>query len=384
MADVTRLLITTSVPTTLVTFLLPYARYFRERGFVVHALSNGATGCEACREAFDEVFDIPWTRRPRDPVNLTEAPRRLRSLVAAEGYDLVHTHDPIAAFVTRYALRGTRRGGRPRVLYTAHGFHFHGEGGRLGNLVFRTAERLAGRWTDYLVVINRDDERAALEHRIVPRERLRYMPGIGVDTSVYAADSVTDAQLRALRDEIGVTDQAPLLTMVGEFNPGKRQRDAVTALATARRRDVHLVLLGVGPLMDEVRAQAAAEGVADRVHLLGFRTDVPAWLAASFATILPSEREGLPRCIMESLCLERPVISTRIRGVRELVDEETGVLTAVGDTPAMAEAIDALAGDPDRCARMGRLGRERMRAFDLAGVLTMHEDLYAEALGRTA
>lgn len=380
----TRLLITTSVPTTLVTFLLPFARYFRERGYVVHAASNGVSGCELCREAFDEVFDVPWTRRPRDPVNLVAAPRRLRAIVRAGDYDLVHTHDPIAAFVTRYALRRLRAGGAPRVIYTAHGFHFHGEGGRLSNLVFRTAERFAGRWTDYLVVINRDDEREALRHRIVPPQRLRYMPGIGVDLSYYAEDRVTPAQLRALRDEIGVPHDAPLLVMVGEFNPGKRHRDAVRALAAARRLDVHLVLLGVGPLMDDVRALAVAEGVGERVHLLGFRTDVPAWLAASFATILPSEREGLPRCIMESLCLERPVISTRIRGVRELVDDHTGVLTAVGDTAAMAAAIDALAGDPALRARLGSTGRERMQAFDLQKVLAMHESLYAEALTRSA
>ena len=380
----TRLLITTSVPTTLVTFLLPYARHFRSRGFTVHALSNGASDCAACRDAFDEVFDVPWTRRPRDPVNLTEAPRRLRALVREQRYDLVHTHDPIAAFVTRLALRRARRTGRPRVVYTAHGFHFHGEGGRLSNLVFRTAERLAGRWTDYLIVINRDDEQAALEHRIVPPQRLRYMPGIGVDLGIYAADRVTPSQVRGLRAEIGVPEDAQLLTMVAEFNPGKRHRDALRALAAARRRDVHLVLLGVGPLMDEVRAEADALGLRGRVHLLGFRSDVPAWLSASFATILPSEREGLPRCIMESFCLARPVISTRIRGVRELVDDDTGMLTAVGDTAAMAAAIDALAADPERSARMGRVGRERMGAFDLQRVLRLHEALYAEALADPA
>jgi len=379
-AAATRLLITTSVPSTLTAFLLPFARHFRERGFVVHAASNGVTSCDACREAFDEVFELPWTRRPRDPANVIEAPRRLRALVRARRYDLVHAHDPVAAFVTRFALRNVKRSGRPRVVYTAHGFHFHGEGGRLSNLAFLAAERLAGRWTDYLVVINRDDEREAKRHRIVPSDRLRYMPGIGVDLDHYDAGRVTPAEVRALRAEIGVDERAPLLTMVGEFNPGKRHRDAVRAVALARRRDVHLVLAGVGPLMDDVRELACSLEVANRVHLLGYRTDVPTLMAAAFATILPSEREGLPRCIMESMCLERPVIATRIRGVRELVDEETGILTDVGDVEAMARAIDTLADDGARANRLGWRGRERIRAFDLHRVLALHDELYAEAL----
>jgi glycosyltransferase involved in cell wall biosynthesis len=376
----TRLLITTSVPTTLTTFLLPYARHFRERGWVVHAASNGATGCAACRDAFDEVFDLPWTRRPRDPVNVTVAPRRLQALVEAGGYDLVHTHDPIAAFVTRLALRRMRARGRPRVIYTAHGFHFHGEGGRVSNGVFRSMEWVAGRWTDYLIVINRDDEQAARRFGIVAPDRLRYMPGIGVDLATYARDRVAPDRPQLLRAELGVPSDAPLLTMIAEFNPGKRHRDAVAALALAKRRDVHLLLAGTGPLMEAVRAAAADAGVGARVHLLGFRGDVPDLLHASFASILPSEREGLPRCIMESLCLERPVISTRIRGVRELVDDETGVLAEVGDVAAMARAIDALADDPELRARMGRTGRERMQAFGFDRVVAMHEALYGEAL----
>src|SRR5207249_867737 len=124
------------------------------------------------------------------------------ALVAAEGYDLVHVHSPVAAFVTRMALRRMRRQGKPRVIYTAHGFHFYQGSPRVRGTLFRTLERLAGRWTDHLVVINREDEAAALKYGIVPPQRLRYMPGIGVDTQVYSAASVPAADIAAVRGEL--------------------------------------------------------------------------------------------------------------------------------------------------------------------------------------
>jgi len=81
----------------------------------------------------------------------------IASIVRSNSYDLVHVSTPVAAFVTRFALRRLRKQGRPKVIYTAHGFHFHKAGGWLENSVYLGAERLAGRWTDCLTVMNTED-----------------------------------------------------------------------------------------------------------------------------------------------------------------------------------------------------------------------------------
>ena len=70
--------------------------------------------------------------------------------------------------------------------------------------------------------------------------------------------------------------------------------------------------------MEETRKLARALGVADRVHFLGHRPDIPALVRASVAVLLPSEREGLPRSVMEALSLGVPVVGTRIRGIVRL------------------------------------------------------------------
>ena len=152
-----KLLMATTVPTTLRDFLLPFARHFRARGFRVDALARGTSGFAEVVAACDRVWDVNWSRNPLDPRNLWTTPGQIRGLVTREGYDLVHVHTPVASFVTRYALRDLRRRGAVRVIYTAHGFHFYQGGPRLRGGVFRGLEQLAGRWTDYLVVINRED-----------------------------------------------------------------------------------------------------------------------------------------------------------------------------------------------------------------------------------
>lgn len=379
-----RLLLATSVPSTLTAFLLPYARHYRAQGWRVDAVTRGGSACTACREAFDAVHDISWTRRPVDRENLLVAPRELRELQARERYDLVHAHDPVAGFVARFALRRLRRTGRPKVLYTAHGFHFHARGRPLHNAIYRALEHTASRWTDHLVVINQDDL-AATRGFPIPADRVVLMPGIGVDTSVYDPRRVGEEEVARVRSELGLHDDDKLLMMVAEFNPGKRHRDAVEALARAARPEVVLAFAGEGPLMDEIRAQVRRSGLGSRVRFLGYRSDVPALLRTSIGLLLPSEREGLPRCIMEASCLERPVVATRIRGVRELVDDGgTGILHEVGDVDALAAAIRRLAEDPEQGVRLGLQGREAMRRFDLRHVLALHDDLYERALATSA
>lgn len=375
-----RLLLVSSVPSTLTAFLLPYAAHYRGRGWRVDAACHGGPSCAPCAAAFDHVYEVPWTREPLDPVNLTAAPRAVRRLVRDHRYTIVHAHDPVAGFVTRLALRDLRGRLGVRVVVTAHGFHFFRGNSAARNVVFRTLERTASRWADALVVINREDLAAARRFPIAP-ERVVFMPGIGVDLARYDPARVGAAEVGAVRHELALEEGQPMLLMVAEFNPGKRHADALEALARCRRERVVLACAGVGPRLEAVRAQAESLGLADRVRLLGYRDDVPALLRASLALLLPSEREGLPRSVMEALALERPVIATRVRGIKELVDDDTGILHEVGDVDSLAAAIRRLVDDPAEAAAMGRRGRAAMRPFDLKQVLALHDALYERLSG---
>ena len=376
-----RLLVAANLP-MLAAFLLPYAEHFRERGWQVDALANGATRDEQAVSAFDHVYDISWTRSPKDVGGLMRAARDVRRLVRQEGYDIVHVHGPIPAFVTRWALRHVRKGTGTSVVYTVHGFHFHRGGPFLRNAIYGALERIAAPWTDEIVVINREDLAAALRFRAPGPEHVTLMPGIGVDTSRYAPTVVSDAVVATVRKELDLGPEQVAFVMIAELNPGKRHFDAIEALARCGRDNAVLLCAGRGPLRDAIEARARALGVGPRVHLLGYRNDIPALLRASDALVLPSEREGLPRSVMEALCLERPVIATRIRGVTELVSDDTGVLCEVGDVAALSEAMRLVVDRPELRTAMGLRGRQAMAPFDLNHVIGLHDRLYEKVLGK--
>ena len=377
----TRLLMVTTVVDTLDAFLLPFASHFRAQGWRVDAMAHNVSTSSQSREAFDHTWEVTWSRNPLDPRNMFRTPKAIRALVKREGYDIVHVHTPVSAFVTRYALRGLRKKGRPRVIYTAHGFHFYDKGGHpLKNALFLALEKAAGYWTDYVVVINHEDEMAARRLRLVPPARVRYMPGIGVDTGFYRPKDTLSTEAEQVRREIGLQAGEKLLVMVAEFIPRKRHQDAVRAVARLSRPDIHLAFAGEGPLIDSVQALAESLGVQDRVHFLGYRDDVPALMRASIATVLCSEQEGLPRSVMESLSLQVPVIGSDIRGTRELLEGGCGLLVELGNVQGLADATAWMADHAREARAMGRRGRERMAAFDIKNIMALHVNLYQEAL----
>ncbi len=200
-------------------FLLPFARHFRAKGWRVDGCASGLTRYGPAADCYDEIYDLPLSRSLRDFRGISRTVRSLQTIVA-NSYDIVHVHTPIAAFLTRAVIRRKPPKERPKVVYTAHGFHFYEGGNPVANWAFALAERVAGRWTDRLVVINPEDYEAAMRNKIVPRDRLRYVRGIGVDTGWYSRDRLEpDAVPRAL-EAIGMDPSSRYFVTVGELQPG--------------------------------------------------------------------------------------------------------------------------------------------------------------------
>lgn len=375
-----KLLIVTTIPDTLTAFLLPFAKHFRSLGWRVDAMACGISANAECLQTFDHVWDVEWSRNPFALVNLVLAPRIIQEVIEQEKYDIVHVHTPVAAFVTRYALKNWQQQKRPRVIYTAHGFHFYHGGKLLKNAMFLTLEKLAGRWTDYLVVINREDEAAAKRQRLLADERIRYMPGIGVDLQYYSPNTTSKAEVERLRQELKLAPGTLLLLSVAEFIPRKHPQDILRAFARLARPEACLAFAGVGPLMSQMQKLASFLGVENQVRFLGMRQDIPTLMRAAVVTILASEQEGLPRCVMESMCLETVVIGTDIRGIRDLLAEGCGLLVKVGDVEELAQAMAWVLDNPQEAEIMGKQGRKYIADYELSHILKQHEDLYREAL----
>lgn len=178
----------------------------------------------------------------------------------------------------------------------------------------------------------------------------------------------------------------PLITNVGRLTAQKGQRQLLDAarLVLQRRPDARFQIVGAGELEPELRRHAAALGIAERVAFAGVRYDIPAVLGESDIFVLSSLWEGLPISAIEAMAAARPVVLTNVGGVRDMVRHGVdGLLVPPADPPALAGALLALLGDPDRRARLGAAARARAeREFGLEPFIQRHEQLYRELLPR--
>ena len=269
------------------------------------------------------------------------------------------------------------------MIYTAHGFHFYEGGKRTTNAIYRTMERRAAPWTDYLVTINLQDFEAAKQLGGIAPDRVRYIPGVGVDTRRFSPGSVSAQEAASVRRTLHVADDAFMLTMVAEYAPVKRHELVLRALAQVRDPQVVLVLVGDGPLESQLREKVVALRLTDRVRWAGYRRDMPGVLAASDALVLASEREGLNRSVLEAMASGRPVIGTDTRGITDAVGPDAGWIVGHDDAGALADAIDAAAASPAEIVRRGAAARERaLTRFAFDKIAAAYDGLYREAIAR--
>jgi glycosyltransferase involved in cell wall biosynthesis len=165
----------------------------------------------------------------------------------------------------------------------------------------------------------------------VPPHRVRTIRN-GIDTARFASGKAEQA-----RRLLHVSPETPLLVFTSRLDAQKRPLDALAAFqgVASEFPALNLVYVGNGEQAEEVRQRALEIGLGERVHLVGFRSDVPDWLAAATVWILPTETENFSLSVLEALAAGCPVLSTRCPGNDEvLCDGENSLLTAVGDVAA--------------------------------------------------
>ncbi|MBQ8566604.1 MAG: glycosyltransferase family 4 protein [Clostridia bacterium] len=299
------------------------------KSFIYRLIKEGHTVDIACnhtdavpklyRELGCRIYSISCTRNPVC-TGTVKAVYDIKRIVKHQGYDIVHCHSPIASMCTRIACMGERKKGL-KVVYTAHGFHFY-NGAPLKNwLIYYPIEKILSRFTDVLITINKEDYYRAAEK--MNAKRTLYVPGVGIDTKRFATVKVNKAKKKR---EIGVPVRAPLLLSIGELNENKNHKTVIYALARMENKNIHYAVAGTGELRDELISLARSIGVEDRVHLLGFRTDIAELCKVSDYYIHPSFREGLPVSIMEAMATGLPVLVSDTRGCTELAKGEGALL----------------------------------------------------------
>jgi glycosyltransferase involved in cell wall biosynthesis len=193
----------------------------------------------------------------------------------------------------------------------------------------------------------------------------------------------------SLRARWHLPPDRPVAVFVGRLRYYKGLEYLLRALPLVP--DLHLLLVGGGPLWNSMRALAAALGVASRVVFTGdvADRDLPACYAAGDMFVLPSHTraEAFGTSIVEAMAAGLPIISTEIQTGTSWVNQDglTGLVIPPCDPGAIAAAIAALVADPARREAMGRAGRARAsQLFEAATMVEAVEGVYRDVLGMPA
>jgi glycosyltransferase involved in cell wall biosynthesis len=192
-----------------------------------------------------------------------------------------------------------------------------------------------------------------------PADRTHYLPNFAPDLA------------GATPERLGVPDGVKLVLALGRLHRNKAFDVLIRALP--HLPGVHAVIAGEGPERASLEALARAEGVADRLHLPGWRHDTGALLAGCDVLACPSRHEPLGNVVVEAFAAGRPVVAAAAAGPRELIRPgEDGLLVPVEDAPALATSLGLVLGTPAFAGRLAAAGRARFEAeFAEAPVLAL-------------
>lgn len=300
---------------------------------------------------------------------------------------IVHT------FATRPSVWGrlaARLAGVPIVIGTLPGLGslYASESRQVQALraIYKPLQRLACQVSDRTIFQNDDDLRQFIAEDMVPADRALVIPGSGVPTERFDPARVSAAQRAALRTELGLPQDAVVVTMISRVIRSKGVLEFVAAAQQLATSHPNVRFLLVGPRADDSvdRLNESELTVLNKVvSWPGARRDILTVLAASDMFTLPSAyREGIPRVLLEAASMELPLITSDAPGCREVaVHEQNGLLIPPGDATALAAAIARLADEPEVRRRLGLMSRQRAtERFDLAVVANQTSKLYGELL----
>ena len=201
----------------------------------------------------------------------------------------------------------------------------------------------------------------------------------GIDVKEFSR-RVSDSEWEVLREELSLDSSVTLLS-IGRYTKQKSQRDLIEMMnrLSERGHDCHLLLVGSGPLEDELRRYASERGIEARVTITGRVPDVAPYYGVADIFVSASAQEGLPITFLEAMAAKLPIIATDIPGVREIVLEgRTGLFISHRDPEGLADAVVGILGDVDA---YGEAAYDRVEEnFHINQTINEYEEVYRKLL----
>lgn len=352
-------------------FELENVRILQSMGYRVHYASNRSEeGYSYDPEELTKMgvvyHDIEIARSPYMLKMNHKAFRQLKDIIEREKIDFIHCHTPVGGVLGRLVAVNSKR--KPKVIYTAHGFHFYKGAPLVNNLIYKSVEKMLAPLTDVLVLINKEDYDSAQKFKLRKNGKVYQIPGVGIDLHTFMPvgkqHKVEQKQL------LGIDQDAFFILSVGELNKNKNHITIIRAIKKMKDdnsidRKIVYGICGDGFFMEDTRRLVADMGLSEEVIFFGYQMDIKKYYAAADVTIFPSIREGFGMVAVESLAMGVPVIAADNRGTREyMIDGKNGIVCEAMSLDAYIRGIETfLYMDEQQYEEMSKFSVDSIQKF---------------------
>lgn len=321
-----RALMTATVPSMIGQFNMENIKLLKEIGYEVDVACNFHDNTVWSQEKITllknnleslnvKCYQIDFERNGFKFFKHIQSYKQIKDLMNNRHYKLIHTHTPISSLITRLAFKRSVIYNSCKMIYTAHGFHFFKGNSPIKNFVFKSIEKYSAKYTDVLITINKEDYSAAKEFKLKAGGKVEYIPGIGID--IGKINSITGNKEKLCK-ELHIPKYSILILSVGELS--KRKNHELIIKSIPYLPDTcHYIICGQGYLKDSLIKLVHKLNVSDRVHFMGYRSDIIYIMKSCDIFIFPSLQEGLPVALMEAMASGLICISSNIRGNVDLI-----------------------------------------------------------------
>jgi glycosyltransferase EpsD len=351
-------------------FHVPYIKMLQDNGVLVDSAANDIQFAE---EVPSRNTKVPISRSPFSYKNIS-AILQLRKQIKAENYDLLHCHTAMGSVVARIAAASLRN--RPKVIYTAHGFHFF-KGGPIKNwLLYFPMEWLLSFITDVLITINREDSHIA--EKYLKSKQNFLLDGVGLNTSKF--DAVTSSNEEIRLNNGFETDQI-LVLYVAEYIPRKNHRFLLELVKRNAVPNCVFLLAGRGELLEEVSKEISDYHLENQIKILGFRTDIAEIIKMCDFGISLSKQEGLPMNILEYVYSGKTVLVSKIRGHIDIIEhDKNGLLFDLDDSASFCQQLELLIKDKQKVKDLSAQAKKSASKYSQQIALGRTSEIYNKIL----
>ena len=298
--------------------------------------------------------------------------KNLMHIIKKNDIEVIHCNTPVGGIIGR--LCG-KKGKVKKIIYTVHGFHFYKGGSIIKNLIYKTAEKMMARMTDAIITINKEDYLAAQKFNLRGNGKVYFVPGVGVDTRKYLNTKIDKVEYRKL---LGFKKDDILCISMGDLVKRKNYTMSIKAIASINNPRLHYIICGKGPEERKLKSLAKKLGVNERIHFLGYRSDIEKLLKISDIFLFSSKQEGLPRSLMEAMSAGLPCVVSEIRGNVDLIDSKGGFLC--NNLSDYISALKILLNDVKIMEELGCYNLSKIKDYDISIVKKKVNDIYEDIL----